>query len=166
MRLVIEADDFRRLSKATQRELIRFFAGRGFADRHYGEPQPPSRRSEVEWRRPIDLTPELTMQLMHGLGENHRQRLSLFARTGGRVSMKQLLHKTGDTDPKVLSYFQSVVTRKLRRILGDHEKQALLIGWDYDATRWNREHTQIVDGVYFVTEPTASALQGYFDRAR
>ncbi len=166
MRLVIEADDFRRLSKATQRELIRFFAGRGFADRHFGQSPPPSRKSGVEWRPPIDLTPELTMQLMHGLAENHRQRLSLFARAGGRVTMKQLLRKTADTDPRVLSYFQSVVTRKLRRILGDDEKQAWLIGWDYDATRWNREHTQIVDGVYYVTERTANALRHFFERGQ
>ena len=35
-----------------------------------------------------------------------------------------------------------------------------------DATRWDREHTQIVDGVYFVTERTAAVLESYFDRGR
>ena len=80
-------------------------------------------------------------------------------------TQKQLLKVTGDQDPRVLSYFQSVVTRKLRRILGDSEKKTYLIGWDYASTKWNKEHTSIIDGEYYVTNRTLGALQNYFRNA-
>jgi hypothetical protein len=157
MRLVIEASDFRRLSADTQKELIRHFAGRNFL-----EVRESRRRGQQELREPIDLNHDLAVQLMHGLAENHRRRLEVFTRNGGRVTMKQLLKVTGDRDPRVLSYFQSVVTRKLRRILGDTEKRTYLIGWDYTSTKWNKEHTEILDGDYYVTRKTLGALKSFF----
>jgi hypothetical protein len=157
MRLVIEAGDFRRLSADTQKELIRYFAGRNFLEAKEGR-----RRGHHEWREPIDLSHDLTVQLMHGLADNHRRRLEAFTRHDGRVTMKQLLKITGDRDPRVLSYFQSVITRKLRRILGDKEKKTYLIGWDYASTKWNRQHTEIIDGDYYVTKKTLNALKSYF----
>jgi hypothetical protein len=160
MRLVIEAGDFRRLSADTQKELIRHFAGRNFL-----AVRESRRRGQYESREPIDLTRDLAVQLMHGLADNHRRRLEAFTRTDGRVNMKQLLKVTGDQDPRVLSYFQSVVTRKLRRILGDSEKKTYLIGWDYASTKWNKEHTSIIDGAYYVTNRTFGALQNYFRNA-
>ena len=160
MRLVIEASDFRRLSADTQKELIRHFAGRSFLEARNGR-----RRGQYEWREPIDLNHDLTMQLMHGLADNHRRRLEAFARNNGRIAMKQLLKVTGDKDSKVLSYFQSVVTRKLRRILGDSEKKIFLIGWDYASTKWNKEHTEIIDGDYYVTNKTLSALKAFYRSA-
>ena len=102
---------------------------------------------------------------MHGLADNHRRRLEAFARNNGRITVKQLLKVTGDRDPKVLSYFQSVVTRKLRRILGDSEKKTFLIGWDYASTKWNKAHTEILDGDYYVSNRTLNALKSYFRRA-
>lgn len=165
MRLVIEASDFRRLSAGTQKELIKQFAGRQFVEAtDTRRPEGSEKRGGRSWeyREPIDLDHDLTVQLVHGLAENHRKRLLLFARDNGRVSMKQLLKITGDKDPRVLSYFNSVITRKLRRILGDSEKKAYLIGWDYDSTRWNKEHTVITDGTYYVTEKSANALSSYF----
>lgn len=160
MRLVIEASDFRRLSADTQKELIRHFAGRNFLEAREGR-----RRGQYEWREPIDLNRALTIQLMHGLADNHRRRLKAIARNNGRITMKQLLKVTGDRDPRVLSYFQSVVTRKLRRILGDTEKKTFLIGWDYASTKWNKEHTEIIDGDYYVTNRTLSALKAFFRSA-
>lgn len=160
MRLVIEASDFRRLSADTQKELIRHFAGRNFLDAREAR-----RRGQHEWREPMDLNRDLTVQLLHGLSNNHRQRLEAFARNNGRIAMKKLLKVTGDTDPRVLSYFQSVITRKLRRILGDSEKKTYLIGWDYESTSWNKEHTEIIDGDYYVTNRTLSALKAYFHTA-
>jgi hypothetical protein len=160
MRLVIEASDFRRLSADTQKELIRHFAGRNFL-----EVRESRRRSQYEWREPIDLNRDLTVQLMHGLADNHRRRLEAFTRNDGRVAMKRLLKVTGDEDPKVLSYFQSVITRKLRRILGDSEKKTFLIGWDYGSTKWNKQHTAIIDGEYYVTNKTLSALKNHFRNA-
>lgn len=160
MRLVIEASDFRRLSKETQQELIRHFAGKSFL-----EAKESRRRGSHEWREPIDLNRELTRQLMHGLADNHRRRLEAFVKGNGRISQKQLLKVTGDRDARVLSYFQSVITRKLRRILGDTEKKTYLIGWDYAATKWNKEHTEIVDGEYYVSSRTLNALRSFFRSA-
>ncbi len=158
MRIVIEAADFRRLSAGTQSELLELLAGKRIAD-----VAKTAKKPSVNWRHPVDLTPELAVKLIHGLAENHRRRLELFARKGGRVSMKALLAVTRDTDLRVLSYFQGAVSRKLRRLLGDHTKQAQLLGWDYESTKWDKEHKHIINGIYYVTDKTTKALEAYFD---
>lgn len=157
MRLVIQANDFRRLPADVQRELIRHFAGRDLL-----ESAPSTKESPYRWSAPIDLTHDLTVQLMHGLGKQHRSRLEHLARTDGRATMKALLKITGDSDWHVLSYFQTVVTRKLRRLMGDRENKVFLIGWDYGATKWNKDHTEILDGVYYLTDQSARCLREYF----
>jgi len=157
MRLVIDDADFRRLPLDMQRELVRRLGGRELLQSEPHSKTPPER-----WNTPIDLTHELTLQLMHGLGEDHRRRLEVFARQNGRASMKDLLKVTNDNDWHVLSYFQAVVTRKLRRILGDNEKKVFLIGWDYGATKWNKDHTQILDGVYYVSDATTQCPREHF----
>ena len=110
------------------------------------------------WRTPIDLSPELATRLLHGLAENHRRRLEVFARQGERVSIRDLLAVTGDTDLRVLSYFQGALSRKLRRLLADEEKKVHLIGWDFTATEWDDKRAKIVDGVCYVTKVTRDSL--------
>lgn len=157
VQITIDATDFRRLSPETQQELLSVFAGQQL------EPARPVKRPRYRWREPTDLSPEQVTQLVHGLSEEHRQRLRAFAQSGdGRVGMKKLLAVNNDGDWHQLSYFQSVVTRKLRRILGDDSKASHLIGWDYDATQWDPDRTTIVDGVYYVSPATAESLRQYF----
>jgi len=111
------------------------------------------------WEEPLDLTPEMATRLLHGLAENHRHRLELFARKGARVKATELLAVTDDSDIRILSYFQGALSRKLRRLTGDREKKVHLIGWDYASTEWDPEHSRIVDGVCYVTEATARSLR-------
>jgi hypothetical protein len=158
MHIVIDQTDFRRLSAETQRELIEAFAGKALVP----AAQLAKKRDNLLWRQPMDLSSELAPRLLHGLSEPHRARLRLFARKGGRVTQRELLKVTGDADLRVLSHFQAVLSRRLRRLLDDPEKRIHLIGWDFDATKWDKSHSTIVNGVYYVTEPTARALQGYF----
>lgn len=159
MRLIINDTDFRRLSPRTQRELIESLRGR--------PPSAPrnSSRKSYRWEHPIDLDDDLVTKLMHGLAENHRRRLELFARHGARVSMKKILAVTRDHDVRVLSYFQGAVTRKLRRLLDDPDRLVHLIGWDYESTKWDKDHRTIVDGICYVTPKTAQSLRRYFDMA-
>lgn len=157
MRLVLDEKDYRRLSAGTQKELIEVLAGKRVVDL-----KSASTKTSMGWDRPVDLTPELTAKLMHGLAENHRLRLELFSRKKGRVSMREVLAITKDKDVRVLSYFQGAVTRKLRRILDDPNKRVYLLGWDYDSTKWDREHKTIVDGVLYVTGATSESLRQYF----
>ena len=114
------------------------------------------------WKRPYDLSPELAARLLRGMAENHRQRLAVFVEKGERVSMRDLLAVTDDSDVRVLSYFQGAVSRKLRRLVDDREKKVHLIGWDYDTTKWDDQHASIVDGVCYVTPETRRALQQCF----
>ncbi len=154
MQIVIDQSDFRRLSPKTQREIIEQLAGKDLtqtARRGRGE--------RLYWRRPVDLSPELAVKFVHGLAEPHRQRLALLARKNGRATMKDLLAVTGDHDWRTLSYFQSVLTRRLRRLIEDPERKAELMKWDFDATKWNSDRTTIVDGVYYVSPATAAALR-------
>lgn len=157
MRLVLDQHDLRQLSAGTQKELIEFLAGKRVVNL-----KTAAKKTSSSWDRPIDLTPELTNKLMHGLAENHRERLKLFAQKKGRVSMRDVLAVTRDKDVRALSYFQGAVTRKLRRILDDPDKRVYLLGWDYDSTKWDRDHTTIVDGILYVTGPTANSLREYF----
>jgi len=154
MNIVIEQADFRRLSPRTQQEIIETLTGKPSTRREV-----PGRRARLFWRRPVDLSPDLTLKLIHGLSEVHRKRLEVLAEKGGRASVKDLLAVSGDTDWHVLSHFQSVLTRRLRRLVEDPEKKAELIKWDFDSTRWNSARTTIVDGVYYCSETTATALR-------
>ena len=157
MRITIEEGDFRRLSLRTQQELIEVMSGRSSI-----AAKSERKLSAHHWREPVDLTPDMAAKLIHGLADNHRRRLELFARHGARVSMKKLLAVTKDTDLRVLSYFQGAVNRKVRRLLDDPEKKLHLFGWDYDATRWDKSHTKIVDGIYYVSDKTCATLKSQF----
>ena len=155
MQITMSQSDFRRLSPAAQREIIEQLPGKTST---LSERQ--KRGTRLYWRRPVDLTPTLTQKLIHGLSDLHRKRLDLFARKKqGRVSMKELLAVNGDTDWHALSHFQSVMTRRLRRLIDDPDKKAELIKWDFDSTKWDNDGTTIVDGVYYVSNPTAAALR-------
>lgn len=153
MNIVLDQNDFRRLSPRSQREILEHLSGKALAG-----PEGTKRRERLFWRRPVDLSPDLTVKLVHGLGDIHRKRLEVLARKGGRASVKELLAVSGDTDWHVLSYFQSVLTRRLRRLIDDPEKKAELIKWDFDSTKWDRDRTTIVDGIYYCSKATASAL--------
>lgn len=183
MRLVIEPSDFKRLSTSTQSELLYLLTNASPTRAEALSPDPAAnaggngnataikaKRPRLRWREPVDLTPELTQRLMHGINQQHKDRLRLFAENGGRVRMRELLAQDGlaadgapgAADVRVLSHFEGAVTRRLRRILGDDDKIAYLIGWDYQSTEWNPDASQIVDGVYYVSGPTAACLRAYF----
>lgn len=159
MQIIIEDRDFRNLSNDTRNEILGLLAGSAAETK----PAPAGRRTaKVAWRQPVDLGPDVAARLLHGLSNENRQRLKLFADKGGRVRQKELLAVTNQTDMRALSHFQSVLTRRLRRLLKDPEKKAHLIGWDYDATEWNPDRTEIIDGIYFVSDRTAKTLSDYF----
>ncbi len=158
MRIVIEQSEFRRLSAGTKREIIETLAGSGFLT----PPATKKKRENLRWKEPFNLTPDLAARLLHGLPEYHRTRLKLFAKKGGRVPQKDLLAATKDTDMRVLSHFQAVLSRRLRRLVHDPEKRLHLIGWDFKATKWNQDHSAIEDGIYFVTDSTTDVLRDHF----
>ncbi len=157
MRLVIEQSDFRRLSAQTRKELLEAFTGKSLP-----APEPAKPSAKALWREPMDLSPELAARLLHGLSQPHRARLELFAKKGGRVTQRELLKATNDSDMRVLSHFQAVLSRRLRRLLDDPDKRIHLIGWDFNATKWDKSHSDIINGVYYVTEATTHTLQDYF----
>ena len=153
MQLVIDQSDFQKLSPDIQAALVEALAGDSpVAQRHSGF-------HGLRWRQPIDLKPDQAARFVHGLSEGHRRRLALFARKDGRVRMREMQAVFGDSDLRAASEFQKAMTRRLRRLFEDPEKKAQLIGWDFDATKWDEKRTTIVDGVYFVSEPTAKALK-------
>ena len=158
MQIVIEQSEFRRLSPGTRREILTTLGGAEMIAPVRGR----KKSDDVLWRKPFDLSPDLATRMLHGLPQPHRTRLELFARKGGKVTQRELLAATKDTDMRVLSHFQAVLSRRLRRLIYDPEKKLHLIGWDFDATRWNPDHTAIEDGIYYVTERTAKTLRGHF----
>ena len=80
--------------------------------------------------------------------------------------MHQLLAATGDTDLRVLSYFQGALCRKLQRLLNDRDKRIHLIGRDYAATRWDDDHVKIVDGICYITSKTQNSLMQCLGEAK
>lgn len=154
MQILVEDRDFRRLKPETQQELLSLLLGKRIPS---VQPNPSTGR--LKWRQPVDLRPEQAMKFVHGLSSDQRRKLELFAKKGGRVRMRDIMELSGDTDLCGVSEFQKQMTRRLRRLIDDPEKKAQLIGWDFEATKWDDKQTTIVDGVYYVTETTASSLR-------
>ena len=154
MQLIIDRADFRRLSPATQRELMEMLTGR---------PEAQAKRSEapgLRWRVPYDLPEDIAQRLISKLEGNQLELLRLFARSkDGRVSMSQLQKLTKADDLKATTELLHDITSRLRRLIDDPEKKAQLAHWDFDATKWDEGQTTIVDGVYFVSEKTRRTLE-------
>jgi len=158
MHIMIDPGDWQRLSAPARQELLGLLGGGEAA------PSQPSTNKGFRWRVPYDLTPQLARKLMRGLSEETVKRLKLFARNGGRVTMRDLLAVTKDSDLHVLSAFEGMVTRKLRRLVGDDNKIVSLIMWDYEAEQWDPEHKELIDGIFYVSPTTAQVLQRQFAR--
>src|SRR5690242_20872227 len=56
------------------------------------------------------------------------------------ASMTQLLAVTKDKDWHALTPWEGAITRKLRRLVGDDNRIASFMQWDYDSER-SEEHT-------------------------
>ena len=154
MQLVIDQSDFQRLAPEIQAALIEALGGTTVQTAKSARGAP-----RLHWRRPIDLKPDEAARLVHGLPKEHRRRLALFTRKGGRVRMKEMQSQFGDPDLRAASEFQKAMTRRLRRLIEDPEKKAQLIAWDFDATKWDAKRTTIIDGIYYVTPATAKVLE-------
>jgi hypothetical protein len=161
MQIVIDANDWQRLSAPARQELLQLIGRDASAET---EPRTGGRQRGLRWRVPYDLTPSLAKKLLRGLSDDTVKRLKLFAWNGGRATMRDLLAVTKDSDLHVLSAFEGMVTRKLRRLIGDDNKIASLIMWDYDAEQWDADHKQLLDGVFYVSPTTAQVLQKHFTR--
>src|SRR5262245_59177636 len=135
MQIVIDTTDWQRLSAPVRQELLRLLGSQSPAD----TPRAAAEQRGLRWRVPYDLTPALAKKLLRGLSEDTVKRLKLFARDGGRVTMRDLLAVTKDSDLHVLSAFEGTVTRKLRRLVGDDNKIVSPIMWDYEAEQWAPE---------------------------
>jgi hypothetical protein len=153
MQFVIDREDFGALSRSAQRELIELFAGKGAL-----QAEKPRYRKRINIREPVDISEEQAKRLIHGLSDDHRRRLELFARKSGRVRMKEILALTDESDLSATTAFQREIVRRLRRLIDDPDKRAQLIAWDIDATKWDDKKTTIVDGVYYVSARTAKSL--------
>ena len=159
MQIVIDRADFRRLSPATQRELLEALTGKA------AEAAPKKAEAKgLRWRVPYELSAELAQRLVAKLGDKQVALLRLFARKDGRVGMKEIQKLTGSADLREMSELQQDITRRLRHLIDDPEKKAALIHWDFDATKLDEGQTQIVDGVYYVSPGTAKALAGVLGR--
>ena len=159
MQIVIDTNDWQRLSAPVQQELLRLLGSEAAT-----APRGAAEQRGFRWRVPHDLTPALAKKLLRGLSEDALKRLKLFARNGGRVTMRDLLAVTKDSDLHVLSAFEGMVTRKLRRLVGDDNKIVSLIMWDYEAEQWDAEHKELIDGIFYVSPTTAQVLQRQFAR--
>jgi hypothetical protein len=156
MHIMIDPGDWQRLSAPARQELL------GLLGSGPAATSQPSTNKGFRWRVPYDLTPQLARKLMRGLSEEAVKRLKLFARNGGRATMRDLLAVTKEKDLHVLSAFEGTVTRKLRRLVGDDNKIVSLIMWDYDSEQWDADHAELLDGVFYVSASTAQVLQRYF----
>lgn len=161
MQLVIDTGDWQRLSSTARDELIGLLGGEAAPSRVRGA-APAQNPKGFRWRVPFDLTPDLARKMLRGLTEDQTKRLRLFAKGNGRVTLKQMLGVTKGADIHVLSAFEGAVTRKLRRLVGDENRIVSLIMWDYDAEKWDRDHTELVDGVFYVSPATSQALRKCF----
>ena len=156
MQLVIDQSDFARLSTAARSELLRLFGSE--AQPSASAISAPAKRN-FRWRQPHDVTPTLVRKLLKGADAATRDRLAIFARNNGRASMKQLLAVTKDKDWHALTPWEGSITRRLRRLVGDDNRIVSLMQWDYEAEVWDAGHSNLLDGVYYVSAATTKAIR-------
>jgi len=158
MQLVLDASDLARLSSAARGEVLRLLSGELPAP---ASPGAPTRRN-FRWRQPHDVNLPLLRKLLKGADGATRDRLAVFARNGGRASMAELLAVTKDKDWHALTPWEGAITRKLRRLVGDDNRIASFMQWDYDSEVWDSAHNHLLDGVYYVSDVTTKALRKQF----
>jgi hypothetical protein len=157
MQLVLDSTDFARLSAAARGELLRLIGGEA-----QSTPSTAVSRQSFRWRRPHDVGLTLLQKLLKGADSSTRQRMALLARNNGRASMTELLAVTKDKDWHALTPWEGAITRKLRRLIGDENRIASFMQWDYEAEVWDSGHSRLLDGVYFVSDVTTKSLRKYF----
>lgn len=172
MHLVIEPTDFARLSAGTRDEILHLLQGPGGRKTvarsaaampgAIDRPAPAPAKQGFRWRTPHELNGRLVKRLLRGVDEATEKRLRLFAKNDGRVSARKLLAVTGDKDWKVLSAFEGQLTRRLRHLVGDENRMVSFMMWDYDSEKWDAKHETLVDGVYYVSSATSTALKAHF----
>lgn len=155
MQLVIDQSDFVRLSSATRGELLRLLGG----ETQPAVPGAAAAKRGFRWRQPHDVNQALLRKLLKGADAATRERLAVFARNNGRASMKQLLAVTKDKDWHALTPWEGAITRRLRRLVGDDNRIVSLMQWDYEAEVWDADHSNLLDGVYYVSPTTTKALR-------
>ena len=158
MQLVIDSSDFVRLSTAARGELLRLLGGEAPG----AAPAAAARRS-FRWRQPHDVSLPLLRKLMKGADAVTRERLGVLASNNGRASMTQLLAVTKDKDWHALTPWEGAITRKLRRLVGDDNRIASFMQWDYDAEVWDGDHSHLLDGIYYVSDVTTKSLRKHFE---
>src|SRR5579871_39356 len=156
MQIVIDQSDFVRLSTTARSELLRLLGGEA-------QPAAPaasaSAKRNFRWRQPHDVTQALLRKLLKGADAVTRERFTIFARNNGRASMKQLLAVTKDKDWHALTPWEGSITRRLRRLVGDDNRIVSLMQWDYEAEVWDADHSNLLDGVYYLSETTTKSLR-------
>jgi len=158
MQLVLDSSDFARLSAAARGELLRLLSGEAPS----ATPATPARRN-FRWRQPHDVSLPLLRKLLKGADAATRDRLAVLASNNGRASMTQLLAVTKDKDWHALTPWEGAITRKLRRLVGDDNRIASFMQWDYDSEVWDGDHSHLLDGVYYVSDATTKSLRKHFD---
>jgi hypothetical protein len=158
MQLVLDSSDLAQLSTAARGELLRLLGGEA-----PGAAPAAAARRNFRWRQPHDVSLPLLRKLMKGADAATRDRLAVLARNNGRASMTQLLAVTKDKDWHALTPWEGAITRKLRRLVGDDNRIASFMQWDYDSEVWDGDHSRLLDGVYYVSDITTKSLRKYFD---
>lgn len=158
MQLVLDSSDFARLSAAARGELLRLLGGEAPS----AAPAAAARRN-FRWRQPHDVSLPLLRKLLKGADAATRDRLSVLASNNGRASMTQLLAVTKDKDWHALTPWEGAITRKLRRLVGDDNRIASFMQWDYDSEVWDGDHSRLLDGIYYVSDVTTKSLRKHFD---
>lgn len=139
MELVITSEDFRRLSPATQKELLAvLMGGDGDGDVMFGLEDYDSMPASVSQgssastgKRVFPINPAQATELLSNLAEKSQQTLRLFA-VGERVSVDDLV---GDERPykdmnDLKRSFVGAVNRRLRTVVGN--RSAVLFSSDRD----------------------------------
>src|SRR5579871_5617499 len=154
MQLVIDQVDFGRLSPGARSELLNLLS----PPTQSQSPVTATRRN-FRWRQPHDVSLPLLRKLLKGADAATRDRLGVLASNNGRASMTQLLAVTKDKDWHALTPWEGAITRKLRRLVGDDNRIASFMQWDYDAEVWDSDHSHLLDGVYYLSETTTKSLR-------
>jgi hypothetical protein len=146
MHIVLTAADFGRLSARTRADILALLGpvadeeskgSHSFTD---GDDQPEA------------LTLGQVKQIASGVNERANQALRVIADRDGRVTYSELKERLSINQDIEWQGIQSGLHRRLRTVIGDKDRTAILLSWD--------EHGE--DWVVRISKNTCKALQQYF----
>ena len=162
MELIISDNDFIKLSKRTQEELITFFLKSKTTD-EYVEKKIEEKgynegSLEGEYEEPFNMTTKMAKQFLSGCSKTTKQFLKIFAANDGYGYVDRLLEAINlpnYTTKRDLNGVLAGISKRLRKLYSDPKSRLVIWEWNEDVPEY--------EGYFYISKTTCQSLKEYFE---